>query len=57
MTLYRFIAAEKANHPVDALCRALGVSRAGFYAWRERPLSARARRDAQLLEDLRDSHR
>ena len=56
MSCFGFIAAEKANHPVDALCRALGVSRAGFYAWRARPPSARARRDAELLEQIRSIH-
>lgn len=56
MSCFRFIAAEKANHPVDALCRALGVSRAGFYAWLGRPASARARRDAELLERVRAIH-
>jgi putative transposase len=56
VTLFRFIAAEKANHPVGALCRALAVSRAGFYAWLTRPISARARRDAELLERIRAIH-
>jgi putative transposase len=52
VSCFKFIAAEKANHPVDALCRALGVSRAGFYAWLNRPASTRARRDAELLERI-----
>ncbi len=56
MSCFRFIAAEKANHPVGALCRAVGVSRAGFYAWLKRPISARARRDAELLERMRAIH-
>jgi hypothetical protein len=33
--LYEFIEAEKANHPVVWLCRALNVSRASFYRWRK----------------------
>jgi putative transposase len=56
VSLFRFIEAEKAKHPVGALCRALGVSRAGFYAWLKRPLSARARGDAELLERIRAIH-
>lgn len=32
------------------LCRVLGVSTSGYYAWRKRGTSARARRDAELTE-------
>ena len=53
MSLYRFIAAEKADHRVSTLCRTLGVSRSGFYSWANRPPSARRREDEQLAERLR----
>jgi putative transposase len=57
VSLYRFIAAEKAAHGVSTLCRTLGVSRSGFYSWAARPPSSRRREDEQLLERLRAVHR
>jgi putative transposase len=45
---FRFIAAEKAHHPLSLLCRCLRVTRAGLYAWRQRPESAHARTDRRL---------
>jgi putative transposase len=45
--MFAFIAAEKAFHVVE-LCRALGVSESGYYAWRKRPESEHARKDTEL---------
>jgi putative transposase len=45
---FAFIAAEKASFPVALMCRLLAVSRAGFYAWRQRPVAPRTRQDATL---------
>jgi putative transposase len=45
---FRPIEVEKAEHAVSRLCSVPGVSRVGFYAWRRRPPSARALRDAEL---------
>ena len=56
MSRYRFIAAERARHPITVLCRALGVSRAGFYAWKRRGPAARVQRDAVLTDDIRQVH-
>ena len=38
------------------LCRLLGVSRSGYYAWRRRPPSARARADRGLSQRIREIH-
>jgi putative transposase len=53
---FRFIHAEKANHDVKILCRMLGVSRSGYYAWRSRPLSLRAMHDAELTRRIKEHH-
>jgi putative transposase len=53
---FGFIAAEKASSSVVRLCRVLGVSTSGFYAWQQRQPSRRARVDAELLERIRDVH-
>ncbi len=42
--------------PVRACCDALAVSRAGYYAWRDRPDGARARRRAELAARVRAVH-
>src|SRR5204863_1233659 len=51
-----FIDAEKALYPVRILCRALKVSRAGYYAWRRRPPSARSQKDVRLAVLIRAAH-
>ena len=43
---YCFIAGEATTYPAAILCRALGVSRSGYYAWKERP----ARQDQLALQ-------
>lgn len=45
---YRLIEAEKAEHTISRLCRVLGVTRQGFYAWRRRGPSLRSLDDAEL---------
>jgi len=54
---FRLIEAEKATHCVPTLCRVLGVSRSGYYAWRRRPPSERARFDAVLSQKIETIHR
>ena len=49
--------ANQATHPVGVMCRLLKVSRSGFYAWDERPMSARARTDLALTAKIEAIHR
>ena len=52
---FAWIHVEKANYPVTKLCRWLGVTPSGYYAWRVRPESAHARRDRHLKVLIRAS--
>ncbi len=56
MSSYRLIEAEKTSFPVQFMCRMLGVSRSGYYDWRDRPSSVRNRADAALTERIREIH-
>ena len=57
MSSYRLIEAEKTSFPVHLMCRMLGVSRSGYYGWRDRPPSRRSREDTALTEKVREIHR
>lgn len=54
---FAFVKAHSALLPVRAMCRLLGVSSSGYYAWLTRPPSARARRDAVLRRQIHVSWR
>ncbi len=56
MKCFRFIGAERANHPISLMCRLLGVSRSGFHAWQRRAPSQHALHDAWLSERIRAIH-
>ncbi|MGB8167461.1 MAG: IS3 family transposase [Chthoniobacteraceae bacterium] len=44
-----------ATHPVAVLCPLLGVSRSGYYGWRQRAPSRRQCEDARLTLELQDA--
>jgi putative transposase len=48
--------ANQAAFPIATMARLLGVSRAGYYAWLDRPPAARAEADAVLLRRIRTVH-
>ena len=49
--------ANQAMFPVSTMSRTLGVSRAGYYAWRRRAPSARSLADADLTARIKAVHR
>ena len=56
LRIFGFMSASQAAFPVLVMARVLGVSKAGFYAWQQRPPSARAQGDAVLLQRIRTIH-
>lgn len=56
MNAYRFVERERTVFPVTALCRVLGVSPSGYWAWTSRPPSARAQADARLTARIAEIH-
>jgi putative transposase len=56
VSCYHLIDAERANFPVCVLCKALGVSRSGYYAWRSGSPSKRSREDAALTAKIGEIH-
>ncbi len=48
--------ANQASHRVRMMCRVLGVSPSGYYAWAERPPSKRSKRDDEVVQRIRDIH-
>jgi transposase InsO family protein len=55
--IYQFIDAQRAEHSVTRLCRTLGVSPSGYYAWRRRLPSARMVANQRLVTHMRLIHR
>ena len=53
---YGCIQHHRAEFPVLLMCRVLAVTRSGFYAWRKREPSERAREDQRLRIEVRVIH-
>ena len=54
---FRFIEDRRADYPVTILCDVLGVSPAGYYAWRSRPESQRSAANREIVDDIKQVHR
>src|SRR5712664_4962344 len=50
------MSANQACFPIAAMARVLGVSKAGYDAWLQRPPSTRATADAALLKRIKTVH-
>jgi putative transposase len=46
----------QAAHRITTMCRVLGVSASGYYAWCTRQAGPRSVRDAELLPHIREAH-
>ncbi len=56
MSRFRFVDDHRDTYEVKRLCRLAECSTSGFYAWKQRPLSARAITDGVLLAEIRSIH-
>lgn len=53
---FAFIEENRGQHDLRLLWRLLEVSRSGFYAWRQRPMSAHRRHDEMLMSVIGEVH-
>ena len=52
---FKLVDAAKKEFPVQRLCKVLGVSPSGYFAWQSRPASRRQREDLVLLAHVRSA--
>jgi putative transposase len=50
------VSENRARYPIAVMCRILGVSPSGYYAWVKRPACARVVMDAALTSEIRVAH-
>jgi putative transposase len=55
--IFRFVRDHARRFPVALMCRVLGVSRSGYYAWQHRPESARRLENRRLRAKIRTIHK
>jgi len=49
---YKFIEEHRARYPIAKLTEVMGISRSGYYDWRQRPMSARQQHRLKLTEHV-----
>jgi len=54
---FAFVAAKQVAFPVRTMCRVLGISSSGYYAFYKRPAPARKSDDAQLAAEIAVAHK
>ena len=54
---YQFIDTYRSEFAVERMCRALNISKSGYYAWRVRPQSERARENDKLDHHIKTTYR
>jgi putative transposase len=54
--IYDFIKTHRRQFDVALMCNMLGVTRSGFYAWLDHPVSKRSRDNDRLLKLIKASH-
>jgi hypothetical protein len=52
---FRLVDQAKKEFPVHRLCKVLGISQSGYFAWKDRPASWRQRQDVILLAHVRSA--
>lgn len=53
---FQFIEEHRNEFAINRMCQALGISRSGYYAWRERPVSQREMANQALLQQIKAVH-
>ena len=51
---YELINREEGHYPTSSMCRWSGVSKSGYYSWRDRPQSQTAVRGEELAMMIKD---
>ncbi|KAF0107698.1 MAG: integrase catalytic subunit [Chloroflexi bacterium] len=54
---YQFVAKHHDKYPVGRICALLGISRSGYYAWKNRKPSQREHKNQALLDHIRRIHK